>query len=111
MGLDGFVLNIGYPQDTFAYPIILSLFGYTEYQNSFGRPFKLLTSMDLWTAGAHKHADVTNVNAFDYGDLFGQFLHRSGYYTVNGSPMITTFSDGGMSNVDFEGWRQTLGDN
>lgn len=65
--------------------------------------------MDLWAAGDHKHADGSNVNAFDYGDTFRDFITRSSYYLgPNGKPFVTTFSDGGMNNDSFIGWRETL---
>lgn len=94
----------GYPQAEFVYPALVSLFGYAEY-----RGFQLFVSMDLWAAGDVKHADGSNVNAFDYVDLLNQFITRSGYYKgPNGDPMITTFSDGGMDNASFIGWREEL---
>jgi len=65
--------------------------------------------MDLWAAGDVKHADGSNVDAFDYVDLLNDFINRPGYYTgPNGAPLITTFSDGGMTNASFLGWRQEL---
>lgn len=68
--------------------------------------------MDLWAVGNHKHRDGTPLNAFDYGTLFGEFLGRDGYYLgPNGKPMVTTFSDGGMTNVQFAEWKKTFGDN
>ena len=95
-------LRSGYPQASFVYPALSSLFGYAEY-----RGFKLLISMDLWAAGDVKHADGSNVNAFDYYDLLKEFIHRPGYYQgPNGYPFITTFSDGGMNNDSFIGWRK-----
>jgi len=127
MGLDGFVLNMletsfsnsistndisGYPQAPFVYPTLLSLYGYTEYQNSLGKNFKLIISMDLCAAGCIKHPDGTNVDAFDYGGLFGEFLTRSGTYRgPNGKPMVTTFSDGGMHNDRLIGWKRSLNNN
>ncbi|KAF2801743.1 uncharacterized protein BDZ99DRAFT_528212 [Mytilinidion resinicola] len=97
MGLDAFALNIGYPQASFVYPALVSLFGYAEYVG-----FKLFISMDLWAAGDVKHSDGTNVNAFDYEDLLRQFFPSSAYYKgPNGYPFLSTFSDGGMSNDSF----------
>lgn len=49
------------------------------------------------------------MDAFDYGDLFKEFLNRTSYYKgPNGKPFITTFSDGGMHNDSYMGWRETL---
>jgi len=65
--------------------------------------------MDLWAAGDVKHSDGTNVNAYDYGDTFRDFItHPSYYLGPNGKPFVTTFSDGGMDGPAFQGWRDTL---
>ncbi|KAL3419640.1 glucan endo-alpha-glucosidase agn1 [Phlyctema vagabunda] len=109
MGLDAFSLNIGYPQASHVYPALASLFGYTAYLNSLGTNFKLFISMDLWAAGAIKHADGTSVNAFDYGDLFAEFKDNAAYYRgPNGHPFVTTFSDGGMNNDSLLGFRKQV---
>ncbi|KAF9765709.1 hypothetical protein IL306_001976 [Fusarium sp. DS 682] len=52
MGLDGFVLNVGYPKLDWVSQTLSHLYGYADSLASKGGKFRLALSLDLYATGA-----------------------------------------------------------
>ncbi|KAJ7489019.1 glycosyl hydrolase family 71-domain-containing protein [Mycena latifolia] len=98
-GIQGFSLNIADPSKDFVASTLAYMFAYAPTVG-----FHLHISMDIWASGdsAGGHPEI-------YDDLLAQYMHVSGYFTMNGLPYVTTFSDGGLTNTLWNSWRSNLG--
>lgn len=97
MGLDGFVLNIGDPTQQFVTTTLSYLFDYAATKS-----FKLFVSMDLSALGA------AGKTVDDYYGILSGFLGASAWYRgPNGWPFLSTFGDGGLTNIQWAAFKQT----
>lgn len=105
MGLDGFALNIGDSTQSFVNTTLGYLFNFAA-----GKSFKLFISMDLSAATAACTSLKTSCNGpYDYYDIFSYYLGNTAYYVgPNGDPVISTYSAGGLNNINWTDWKNTL---
>ncbi|EKG19988.1 Glycoside hydrolase family 71, partial [Macrophomina phaseolina MS6] len=96
-GLDGFVLNIGDPRQSYVTNTVSSLFSHAPSTPS----FTLLFSLDL-AAGLGAGASLA-----DYDALLKKYTAHASYARggAHGYPFVSTFSDGGLSNETWDEWR------
>ncbi|KAF4985434.1 hypothetical protein FGRMN_11209 [Fusarium graminum] len=118
MGIDGFVLNVGYPKLEWVSKTLSHLYGYADYRGG----FKLALSLDLYATGAYCYAlkqkgdcngDCNDCGGpMEYNDILKAFLGRDSYfqYGPNNLPFITTFSTGGKTNKDIKAWKEAFAD-
>ncbi|KAL1739610.1 glycosyl hydrolase family 71-domain-containing protein [Schizophyllum fasciatum] len=94
-GISGFSLNIGKPGADFVVNTLRYMFTHA-YENG----FYIHISMDLIESGDENggHPELFN-------DLIRGYVGHSGYYQVDGKPFITTFSDGGLTNKEWDAWK------
>ncbi|KAF7336343.1 Glucan endo-alpha-glucosidase agn1 [Mycena venus] len=98
-GIHGFSLNVGVPSLPFVADTLRYMF---DYAPTVG--FHLHISMDIWASG-----DANGGHPELYNNLLKQYMHAPGYFTVNNLPYITTFSHGGLTNVNWTNWRELPG--
>ncbi|KAJ7354711.1 glycoside hydrolase [Mycena albidolilacea] len=99
-GIDGFSLNIGDPSQPFVLPVVTNLFAAAQAAGN----FHLHISMDLYASG-----DATGGHPGLYNALLRQFMVHPNYFHMNGSPYVTTFSDGGLQNFEWFNWKISIG--
>ncbi|KAJ7461195.1 hypothetical protein FB451DRAFT_1563004 [Mycena latifolia] len=85
-GIQGFSLNITDPRKDFVASTLAYMFAYAPTVG-----FHLRISMDIWASG-----DATGGHPELYDNLLAQYMHSSGYFTMNNLLYVTTFSDGGI---------------
>ncbi|KKY27901.1 putative glycoside hydrolase family 71 [Diplodia seriata] len=102
MGLDGFIMNIGDPRQTFVRASLDFMFDYLKARDN----FKLWISMDLWAAGDTKPKQ----GAFDFIPVLQDYINLPAYQrSPDNLPMVTTFADGATHNDTWSDWRKQLG--
>ncbi|KAL1697513.1 glycoside hydrolase [Schizophyllum commune] len=94
-GISGFSLNIGDPGADFVANTLRYMFAHA-YENG----FYVHISMDIIASG---DADGGHPHLFD--DLLRGYVGHGGYYQVDGKPFVTTFSDGGLTNEEWDAWK------
>ncbi|KAJ7824663.1 glycosyl hydrolase family 71-domain-containing protein [Mycena olivaceomarginata] len=99
-GIDGFSLNIGDPSQPFVLPVLTNLFAAAQAEGN----FHLHISMDLYASG-----DAAGGHPGLYNALLEQFMVHPNYFHMNGSPYVTTFSDGGLQNFEWFNWKISIG--
>lgn len=102
-GLDGFVLNIGDPRQSYVTSTLSALFAHAPATPS----FHLLFSLDLSAAlGA-------GASLSDYDALLAQYKDHASYARggANDAPFVSTFADGGLTNETWDEWRGRVFDN
>lgn len=91
-GITGFSLNIGAPSQPFVIDTLNALF---DYAPTVG--FSLHISMDVLASGGDPNA---------FNNIVRGYVGKPGYYNAApGRPFITTFSDGGRTNTDWNNWK------
>lgn len=100
MGIDGFSMNIGDPDEEFVVDTLATMMDYAR--DEYPGQFYIHISMDLWAAGNKSK------NWVSYTDLLKRFFAHEAYErrtNDKNAPMVTTFADGGMHNDMLERWR------
>lgn len=100
MGIDGFSMNIGDPDEDFVVDTLATMMDYAR--DEYPGQFYIHISMDLWAAGNKSK------NWQSYTDLLKRFFAHDAYERRTNAkrhPMVTTFSDGGMHNTHLDSWR------
>nr|RBQ87628.1 hypothetical protein FVER53263_00029 [Fusarium verticillioides] len=113
MGLDGFVLNVGYPKLDWVPETLSHLYGYADDLISKGGSFKLALSLDLYATGAwcyDKKLGNDCGGPKEYETVLKGFLGRDSYlrYGPNNFPFITSFSTGNQTDKDFIEWKKSF---
>lgn len=63
--------------------------------------FFLHISMDIWASG-----NATGGHPDLYNNIIRGYVGKTGYYQgAPGKPFITTFSDGGLTNTQWNAWK------
>ncbi|KAM6517640.1 hypothetical protein FSOLCH5_008607 [Fusarium solani] len=111
MGLDGFVLNVGYPKLDWVSNTLSHLYGYADYLAGQGNKFRLALSLDLYATGAwcyDKSLGSDCGGPKEYEDILKSFLGRDSYfrYGPNNFPFITSFSTGNQTDKQFAAWKK-----
>ncbi|RSL39513.1 hypothetical protein CEP53_014001, partial [Fusarium sp. AF-6] len=111
MGLDGFVLNVGYPKLDWVSNTLSHLYGYADYLAGQGSKFRLALSLDLYATGAwcyDKSLGTDCGGPKEYKDILKSFLGRDSYfrYGPNNFPFITSFSTGNQTDKQFATWKK-----
>lgn len=101
MGLDGFALNVGDPTKPFVRDTFNYMFDYARDTHS-GK-FWLFFSLDVYASGVDgKGVYPTD----DFHDILRDFKGHGAYYKgPNGNSFISTFSDGGLTNIKWQAFR------
>ncbi|KAI9834977.1 MAG: hypothetical protein M1819_002700 [Sarea resinae] len=103
MGFDGFALNIGDPTQPFVSKTLDILFNYTSFRYP---RFKLFVSMDVSASLA------SGKGPNDYVSLLERYLgHDVWYKGPNGFPLVSTYSDGGLTSDQWDNFKQSLSKN
>ncbi|KAI9823828.1 MAG: hypothetical protein M1819_001129 [Sarea resinae] len=98
IGLDGFALNIGDPTQPFVQESLGIMFDYAASNG-----FKLFVSMDVWASGA------SGKGPKDYVPLLQEFPGAEAWYHgPNGLPLLSTFSDGGLTSKEWGDFKNTF---
>lgn len=100
MGIDGFSMNIGDPDEDFVGDSLATMMDYAR--DEYPDKFYIHISMDLWAAGNRSK------NWESYVELIKRFIPHEAYERRTNSknyPMITTFADGGIHSDMLDRWR------
>ncbi|KAM0540864.1 hypothetical protein ACHAPJ_013476 [Fusarium lateritium] len=113
MGLDGFVLNVGYPKQDWVSNTLSHLYGYADYLAGQGSKFRLALSLDLYATGAwcyDKSLGSDCGGPKEYEGVLKSFLGRDSYfrYGPNNFPFITSFSTGNQTDKQFAAWKKSF---
>ncbi|KAL6718912.1 hypothetical protein ACLMJK_003147 [Lecanora helva] len=106
IGLDGFALDIGFPNETYVSNTLKDLFDHAATKG-----FKLFVSIDASELCAAAYAMGVNCgdSLLDYDNLFQRYLEHPAYYRgPDGSPMISSFSSGGLVIDQWQALKNSL---
>ncbi|KAF4988226.1 hypothetical protein FGRMN_9896 [Fusarium graminum] len=113
MGLDGFVLNVGYPKLDWVTKTLDHLYSYADNLASKGGNFKLALSLDLYATGAWCYDKTLGSDCGgpkEYDAILKSFIGRDSYfrYGPDHFPFITSFSTGNQTDKQFAAWKESF---